>query len=154
MIARNVPSAAALAVLAALLAAQLVAVERTNPPSRGALSAPSKVEATLKRSCYDCHSNQTRWPWYSRVAPLSWLITRDVTLGRKEVNFSEWESYYPATRRRKLQWLGRSLREEKMPPWYYRLIHPGAGLTQADQAALRNWIESALTTPSAQTSNK
>jgi len=143
---------AGMAVLAALLAAQLVPVERTNPPSSGALSAPPRIEATLKRACYDCHSNETRWSWYSRIAPVSWLLVRDVTLGRREVNFSEWGSYYPATRRRKLEWIGRALREEKMPPWHYRLMHPGTRLTEADKAELEEWIESALATPSAQRS--
>ncbi len=148
MISRKLPWTAPLAVL---LAAQLVPTDRTNPPSLGTLSPSPQIEARLRRACYDCHSNETRWPWYSRVAPVSWFIVRDVTLGRKEVNFSEWGSYYPVTRRRKLEWMGRSLREEKMPPWSYRLMHPGARLTEADVAALRGWIESALTTPSAQT---
>jgi len=143
---------AALAVSVVLLAVQLVLVNRTNPPSLGTLAAPPQIDATLKRACYDCHSNETRWPWYSRVAPLSWFIVHDVTLGRKEVNFSEWGSYYPATRRRKLDWMGRALREENMPPWSYRLSHPGGCLNEADRAALQRWIESALATPS--TENK
>jgi Haem-binding domain len=139
---------AALALSVLLLAAQLVPLKRTNPPSIGTLAAPPQIDVTLKRACYDCHSNQTRWPWYSRVAPLSWLIVHEVTLGRKEANFSEWGSYYPATRRRKLEWIGRSLHEEKMPPWPYRLLHPGASLTEADRQALEQWIQSALATPS------
>ena len=154
MTSRKVASTAALAVLAALLAAQFVPTERANPPSQGTLSAPPQIEATLRRACYDCHSNETRWPWYSRVAPLSWFIVHDLTLGRKEVNFSEWGSYYPATRRRKLEWIGRSLHEEKMPPLFYRLMHPDARLTEADRAALQQWIESALATPAAERSKK
>jgi hypothetical protein len=142
------------AVLVVLPAAQLVPAKRTNPPALGSLPAPHSIEARLKRACYDCHSNQTRWPWYSRLAPVSWFIVRDVALGRKEVNFSEWGSYYPATRRRKLEWIGRVLREQKMPPWSYRLMHPGARLTKADRTALEGWIESALTRPSAKKSNK
>jgi len=145
---------AAVAILAALLAIQVVAVERTNPPSKGVFEAPPEIEATLRRACYDCHSNQTRWPWYSHVAPVSWLIARDVNLGRKEINFSEWGSYYPATRRRKLKWMGRALGEERMPPWSYRLMHPGARLTEADREALERWIESELKPPSAETSSK
>ena len=139
---------AALAVSIALLAAQIVTVKRTNPLSFGTLVAAPEIAATLKRACYDCHSNETRWPRYSRVAPLSWFVVYDVTLGRKEVNFSQWGSYYPATRRRKLEWMARALHKEKMPPWYYRLLHPGARLTEADRAALEQWIQSALATPS------
>ncbi|MFZ0890381.1 MAG: heme-binding domain-containing protein [Candidatus Binataceae bacterium] len=154
MIRRKFAQAAGLALSAVVFAAQLVPAKRTNPPSLGNLSAPPQVEATLRRACYECHSNETRWPWYSRVAPLSWLMVRDVTLGRKEVNFSEWGSYYPATRRRKLEWIGRSLHEEKMPPWSYRLRHPGARLSEADRTALERWIESALAAPCAERASK
>jgi Haem-binding domain len=145
---------ALVAVAAALVTAQFVPAKRVNPRAEGTLVAPPKIEATLRRACYDCHSNETRWPWYSRVAPFSWFIVRDVNLGRKEINFSEWGSYYPRTRRRKLEWMGRALHEEEMPPWSYRLMHPGSRLTEADRAGLLRWIESALNTPSAQTSNK
>jgi hypothetical protein len=75
-------------------------------------------------------------------------------LARKEINFSEWGSYYPLTRQRKLKWMGRALREEKMPPWSYRLMHPGARLTDADRAALGRWIQSALATAYTDKSNK
>ncbi|HUY17890.1 MAG TPA: heme-binding domain-containing protein [Candidatus Binataceae bacterium] len=137
----------------ALFAAQLVPLTRgSNAPSIDTLPAPARIEATLKRACYDCHSNQTRWPWYSRVAPLSWLIVHEVNAGRRQLNFSDWESYYPATRRRKLEWIGRAVRADKMPPWDYTLIHRGARLSEADKAALEEWIESALAIPAAERS--
>ncbi|HVB79794.1 MAG TPA: heme-binding domain-containing protein [Candidatus Binataceae bacterium] len=133
----------------AVLAAQLITVERVNPPTSlgSPLAPPAQIEALLTRACYDCHSNQTRWPWYSHIAPVSWLVARDVALGRKELNFSEWGSYYPQTRRRKLQWIGRVLREGSMPPWAYRLMHPRARLTGAERATLERWVESSLSTP-------
>lgn len=93
---------------------------------------------------YDCHSNQTPWPWYSRVAPISWMAAHDVELGRKEINFSEWGSYYPITRKRKLQSMDRSLRRDAMPPWSYQIIHPDGRLTEADRAALERWIDSEI----------
>ena len=154
MISRKIASTASLVVAAMLVAAQFVPAKRTTPPAQGSLVAPLSIVATLRRACYDCHSNETQWPWYSRVAPVSWLIVRDVNLGRKEINFSEWGSYYPRTRRRKLEWMGRALHEEEMPPWSYRLMHPSARLTEADRAGLLRWIESALNTPSTQTLNK
>ena len=141
---REATSAALLGTLTAALALQVVLAKRTNPPVRAALVSPPEVDAILRRACYDCHSNETRWPWYSHVAPFSWLIAADVARARREVNFSEWGSYYPATRRRKLQWIARSLREEKMPPWSYRLMHPGVRLNAADRAALERWIASQL----------
>ena len=76
-----------------LLAAQLVPVDRSNPPVQGEVAAPSEVRAILRRACYDCHSNAVRWPWYGRVAPVSWLLERDVREGRKEVNFSVFNEY-------------------------------------------------------------
>jgi hypothetical protein len=140
--------ASGLTIVTALIVIQFVPVTRTNPADQGQLVAPPEIQLTLRRSCYECHSNETRWPWYSRVAPISWLIVRDVDLGRKEVNFTEWGNYYPAVRRRKLEWIGRALREEMMPPWTYRLIHPSASLSDADRDALQRWIQFQITTPS------
>jgi len=152
MTRRNLRTAGLLGIAGCFLLAQFRPVQRTNPPVKGEVSAPPGIEATLRRACYDCHSNETRWPWYSRVAPISWLAAHDVELGRKEINFSEWGEYYPATRKRKLQWMNRALRQEAMPPWSYRIVHPGARLTEAERAALERWIESTLATPS--TENK
>jgi hypothetical protein len=131
----------------AVLIAQLIPVRRANPPLTGALTAPDQVKRILGKACYDCHSNQTRWPWYSRVAPTSWLVAHDVALGRREINFSEWNRYLPATRRRKLRWMGRALREEAMPPLLYRLMHPDARLTDSDRAVLEQWAEAQTATP-------
>lgn len=131
-------------VTASLIVAQTVPVGLVNPPSKGELTAPANVEAILNRACADCHSNHARWPWYAKIAPLSWVVAYDVDLGRKEINFSEWDTYYPATRKRKLQWLERSIREGNMPPSTYRLMHPDARLNEADRAQLESWIESEL----------
>lgn len=147
---------ALLALGIATIAAQLMTVEPINevaplmPRSSGDIVVPPQIEALLTRACYDCHSNHTRWPWYSRVAPASWLVARDVELGRKELNFSEWGSYYPQTRRRKLQWMGRVLREGSMPPWNYRLMHPRARLNEAERAMLERWIDSGISAPAPQ----
>jgi Haem-binding domain len=131
-------------VAASLIVAQTVPVAIVNPPSKGELTAPANVETILNRACADCHSNHSRWPWYAKVAPVSWMVARDVNLGRKEINFSEWGTYYPATRKRKLQWMERSIREQTMPPWSYRLMHPHARLSDSDRAQLERWVESEL----------
>ncbi len=130
--------------LGVLLIAQFKTIQRTNPPLEGDLAAPPQINTLLRRACYDCHSNETQWPWYTYIAPVSWLIAHDVERGRQELNFSKWGSYYPVTRRRKLQWMGRALREENMPPWTYRILHPGAGLTQHDLMVLQQWIEAEI----------
>jgi hypothetical protein len=144
---RSVGLAAALGIAGIFLVIQAVPVNRENPPAENDIAAPPAVESILRRACYDCHSNETRWPWYSHVAPISWLVARHVAIGRDEMNFSEWGTYYPATRRRKLKWMERALREEKMPPWSYRLMHPGARITETDRAMLEKWIEETLSEP-------
>ena len=142
--AKKILTTVAIGTASCLLVAQLVTIRRTNPPLKGDLPAPPQVKSLLREACYDCHSNETRWPWYTYIAPVSWLAEHDVERGRQELNFSEWGSYYPATRLRKLQWMDRALREESMPPWSYRILHPGAGLTPEDLAALGQWIESEI----------
>lgn len=129
---------------AAALAAQAGRAPRADSVGASALPAPPKVAALLRRACYDCHSNETRWPWYSRIVPLSWRIARDVERGRKEVNFSEWDGYYSATRRRKLEWIGRAVENGTMPPFLYCVTHPGARLTREQRAAIVGWVERAL----------
>jgi len=141
---KKISAAALVGIPGALLIAQFITIQRTNPPLRGDLTAPPQIKTLLRRACYDCHSNETRWSWHTYVAPISWLVERDVKRGRQELNFSEWGSYYPTTRRRKLQWMDRALREETMPPWTYRVLHPGAGLTQHELIALEKWIESEI----------
>ena len=150
----NVAGIALLGIAGALLLAQFVPVQITNPPVRGDVSAPPGIEATLRRACYDCHSNETRWPWYSRVAPISWLAAHEVEMGRKQINFSDWDEYYPATRKRKLQWTDRAIRQEAMPPWLYRILHPDAGLTADDRAAIERWIDAEISGRSAQSRDK
>lgn len=145
---------ALLGIAGGLLLAQVVPVQRTNPPVKGDVSAPLAVEATLRDACYDCHSNETRWPWYSRVAPISWLTSREVELGRRQINFSEWVSYLPLTRKRKLQWIGRSVRLETMPPWLYRIGHPDARRSEEDRKALERWIDLEISGPSADSRSK
>jgi hypothetical protein len=136
---------AAIAVLAAtMMLIQFLPSGQTNPPVTGDLVAPAAIATTLRRACYDCHSNETRWPWYSRIAPVSWLTARDIAHGRRELNFSEWSSYYAQTRLRKLRWIARSIEDGRMPPRSYLMMHPSARLDAADRAALTNWIESAL----------
>lgn len=117
---------------------------RADSVGASALPAPPKVAALLRRACYDCHSNETRWPWYSRIAPLSWRIARDVERGRQELNFSAWGDYYAATRRRKLKWIGRAVENGTMPPFLYCVTHSGARLTREQRAAIVEWVERAL----------
>jgi hypothetical protein len=123
----------------ALLGAQLVPVERTNPGVESEIPAPDSVREILRRSCYDCHSHETRWPWYSRVAPLSWLIRRDVTHAQEHLNFSTWNRYDPDEQREHFEEIAEEIEESAMPLWYYLPLHPEARLSDPDRAALIAW---------------
>jgi cytochrome c551/c552 len=130
-----------LVAVAVLAAAQLVPVARDNPPETGALVAPPAVDALLRRACADCHSRRTVWPWYSRIAPASWLVAHDVSEGRRELDFSAWDTIDVARRRKKLQESAAEVREGEMPPWYYVLLHPAARLAPGERDTLLAWLE-------------
>ncbi|MCC6483239.1 MAG: heme-binding domain-containing protein [Armatimonadetes bacterium] len=119
---------------------QLIPVERTNPPVSAEMPAPPHVREILKRSCYDCHSNETVWPWYSRVAPASWLVSRDVTEGRKELNVSEWDRYNERRRAKKMREIWKEVDKGDMPLRIYLPMHPNAKLTEKDKQALHEWV--------------
>lgn len=125
----------------ALVAIQLVPVERTNPPAEGAVPVAAELKTVLKRSCYDCHSNETKWPWYARVAPVSWLITNDVKEGRREVNFSIWNQYGDARKARKFKEIVEQVEANKMPQWYYVLLHPEAKLSAREKEMILKWAK-------------
>jgi cytochrome c551/c552 len=133
----------ALGSLLAIAAIQVVTFARSNPPVTADIRAPEEVKSILRRACYDCHSNETVWPWYSRVAPVSWLLQSDVTEGREELNFSEWEALPPARRSKLQRKCGEEVQGGDMPPWFYTPMHPRAALSGADEQILEAWAESA-----------
>ncbi|HUZ00936.1 MAG TPA: heme-binding domain-containing protein [Thermomicrobiaceae bacterium] len=90
-------------------------------------------------ACYDCHSNQTQWPWYSNVAPISWLNQLDVTLGRRALNFSDWNAHPISASR-----IDRSIQRGSMPPFFYTPLHRSAQLTAAQKQQLIQGIEASL----------
>ena len=124
----------------ALGAIQLVPIDRTNPPVEEDIPGPSEVKAILKRACYDCHSNETVWPWYSRVAPVSWLLAWDVQEGREELNFSTWNRYRAKQRAKKIKESWEEMEEGEMPPWFYVPLHPEARLSDQERDGLRGWM--------------
>ncbi|SRR5579875_548104 len=117
---------------------------RSNPEAHAPLRASDDVMGILRRACFDCHSNETRWPWYSALAPVSWLVAHDVATGRRELNFSEWYSYLPEVRRRKLLWIGRAVGDGTMPPRLYQLVHRGSRLTKAQRSLILRWLKDEL----------
>lgn len=105
------------------------------------LEAPPPVLAILNRSCIDCHSEQTRWPWYARIPPASWLIDRDVSHARRAMNLSRLVSGPggPSGAAGVLSALCKMIGSQRMPPLRYRLMHPNSGLSGEDKAALCGW---------------
>jgi Haem-binding domain len=122
-------------------ALQLVGVDRTNPPIAREVRAPGPVMGILKRACYDCHSNRTAWPWYSRVAPMSWLVAHHVHEGRGDLNFTEWPEFDQELKDQAFHDIRRQLSKKKMPLRSYLLLHPEARLTDADRDTLLRWAE-------------
>src|SRR6516225_9811056 len=122
-------------------AVQLIPVSRSNPPDASNLYAPAGIAGLLKRACNDCHSNQTRWPWYSFIAPVSWVVSRHVAEARRRLNFSEWEAYTsdPDTASHKLAQIADQVASGKMAPWYYRVMHRDARLNPAQRQELIRW---------------
>lgn len=127
---------------AASVVMQFFPPERTNPASDPAASfeavvKPSpQVSAIVARACQDCHSHRTVWPWYSRVAPVSWLVADDVFEARRKMNFSAWARMSPERAQEVLGDMCREVKAGDMPLWQYRLLHPAAKLSAEDVAAV------------------
>ena len=130
------------ALLLVFLVIQLVPLDRSNPPVEADLDAPADVKAVLKRACYDCHSNETAWPWYARVAPVSWLVAKDVREGRKHLNVSEWGKMSERKQAGAARAMWRELEDGRMPLPVYLPMHPEAKLSEADRAVVRAWAAS------------
>jgi cytochrome c551/c552 len=118
---------------------QLVPVTRGNPPVVSDIPTTPEVKAVLQRACYDCHSYETVWPSYARVAPVSWLIAHDVREGRNELHFSAWDQYTARQQATKRQESWEKIAAGIMPPWSSTILHPEARLSAADLALLRAW---------------
>lgn len=132
---------AALALVVVFAAAQLVRPARANPPIDASRTIAAHVEpasglvAVLDRACRDCHSNATVWPWYTGIAPLSWLMAYGVKAGRKAVNFSDWAAYPPERQRALLAASCQDASTGKMPG-SYTLLHPDMRLSAQDVATI------------------
>lgn len=107
------------------------------------VEVPAPDDSLLRRSCYDCHSGETRWPFYAHVAPLSWLLAHDVRHARSNLDFSRWslDPTREPTPRQRFQWMCRDVRRGIMPPRLYLVAHPGARLTADEANLLCAWAE-------------
>ena len=102
---------------------------------------PQDISSILRTSCYDCHSNQTSYPWYSKVAPASWLLAKDIREGRDDLNFSGWGSYNKRRQIGNLDKIKEEVTSGEMPLRNYLLIHRNARLSSEQRNALGKWTE-------------
>ena len=131
----------ALAVIFVLI--QFIRPSLANPPVDPAkkLQTTPEIGAILDRSCRDCHSNETAWPWYTNIAPVSWWLADHVKDGRRELNFSEWNGYTARRKTRKLKEICDEVKDGDMPLNYYLPLHPEAKLSTADRQTLCTWAQ-------------
>ncbi len=126
-------------VIATFVGLQLVPVDRSNPPVTSPLATTAGVEEVLRRACYDCHSNETEWPWYSYVAPVSWWVVDHVRAGRGDLNFSEWPTFDFEAEELALADIREQVLEGTMPLDSYTLMHRDARLSERDRQLLLDW---------------
>ena len=138
---------AAYASLAVVVCIQFVRPARTNPPTDSTrtlfarMHVPPQTAAVLERACRDCHSNDTRWPWYSNVAPVSWFVIDHVNHGRRHFNYSDWAQYKPADAAKLIKDSCTVVRKGSMPLPEYVRLHSETRLTPHDIEALCSWVD-------------
>lgn len=132
----------------ALLAIQLIRPSQVAPTTApendlfAAESATPDVQELVKNACYDCHSNETTWPWYAQIAPASWIIANHVNEGREHLNFSDWATYSDKKRDHKLEEIAEEMAEGEMPMEGYVAFHSEAKLTDDQKMAVIGWFKS------------
>lgn len=130
---------------------QFLQIDKTNPPVQAEADFITRTHAVagiahvLKTSCYDCHSNETTYPWYTNVAPVSWWLRNHISEARQQLNFSEWGTYSSRKSDHKLKECVDMTLEDKMPLWSYTLIHRDAKLSEEQKQALVIFFESQRT---------
>lgn len=131
----------------ALVVIQFFRIDKTNPPVEATqdflnIAAPSAEIATLiKDACYDCHSHETKYPWYSNVAPISWMVAHHIEEGREHLNFSKWGTFSAKKRAHKIEECYEEVEKGEMPMYAYVLLHSEAKMTDEQKSALIAWFK-------------
>jgi hypothetical protein len=134
-------------VVVVLVAIQLYRPAKTNPPVNAAKTIeantqmPAEVSQAIGNSCSDCHTYNTKWPKYSYVAPVSWIVTDDVDEGRRHVNFSDWASYSAEKQQKQLDAICNEVKDGGMPLRQYTWMHQGTALSQSQREAVCAWTK-------------
>lgn len=128
------------------LGIQFFRIDKTNPPINEEMdfikmtNPPIKVGTILKTSCYDCHSNESSYPWYTNVAPFSWWVKHHINEGREKLNFSDWGTYTSKRKDHKLEECIEQIQEGEMPMSSYLLAHKEAALSEEQKQLLMEWF--------------
>jgi hypothetical protein len=126
---------------------QFIRIDKTNPASKPesdflTISGEnSTAESMIKAACYDCHSNTTVYPWYTNIAPVSWMIKHHVNEGRDELNFSHWDSYSMEEKIDLLQESSEEVLDGEMPALSYRIMHSSARMSEEEKSRLAEWFK-------------
>lgn len=122
-----------------LVGIQFIGVNDTNPPVISDLASSIEVKNILKVACYDCHSNETKWPWYSKIAPVSFFVANHVNNGRKHLNFSIWGSMYTQKQTEYKKEIWEEIEKGEMPLSNYIWFHPKAKLSSEQRQIIKSW---------------
>lgn len=146
LVTRKIIRVPAIAVAGIVVIIQFIRPLRNHPapnetPIQAKFPVPSEVQSVLKRSCYDCHSNRTDYPWYANVQPVGWWLQSHIDEGKREVNFDEYSSYQTFRQFRKFHDIKEQLDQDEMPLPSYLLIHRYAKLSPEEKALLVRWSE-------------
>ncbi|MCH6259249.1 heme-binding domain-containing protein [Puniceicoccaceae bacterium K14] len=113
--------------------------DRSNGSVTAAFDGPKAVKGVMQLKCYECHSNETKWPWYSYISPISWYIADHVIEGREELNFSKWGEYSKKSRTRKMEEIYDEVADGYMPLESYLITHPGHVVTEEELDIIEEW---------------
>ena len=137
---------------AALMIIQFFSPEKNTRPDNAAtdnsiekvLAVPSEVQSILQTSCYDCHSNDTEYPWYAEVQPVGWWLNHHIKEGKAELNFDEFATYSLRRQYKKLEEINEEVKEGEMPLNSYTLMHKNARLSETQKLAIAGWVAASL----------
>ncbi len=136
-----------IALSAILVIIQFFRIDKTNPPViqendfLTITNPPEDISKMIKSACYDCHSNESKYPWYTNISPISWWVKDHINEGRRELNFSEWGTFKDKRKKHKLEEVYEEVEEGEMPLESYLIIHDEAKLTTDQKTALINWFK-------------
>ncbi|AIL44487.1 MULTISPECIES: heme-binding domain-containing protein [Elizabethkingia] len=137
--------------LVAFIIIQFFPIDKVNPPVNERMDfltikkTPEEVSKVIRNSCYDCHSNETKYPWYSNIAPVSWWMKDHIIDGRKHLNFSTFATYDTERQLRKLDESVEMIEKDKMPLETYLLVHQNARLSDMDKKILIKYLKNVRT---------